>query len=84
MVSDSVSTTFRHAKPAEERRTTNGHGEATGLLHPEETEGFDVDKDVKPDWNLADPQRHVYSRYSQPTLTRAEKVLSALTVSEKR
>merc|ERR1712093_93460 len=63
----SVTTTFRHARPA--GAVTDE--EEQGKLHGENAEIPDT-------FDPAQPDRHVYSRYTQPVLTRTEKVLSAL------
>jgi hypothetical protein len=68
----------------QERVQGEGQPQATsGLLHPDKLEGFTgTQGDDAPPYDAQNPDRHVYSRYTQPVMTRAEKVLSAALVSE--
>ena len=69
IIESSTSTTFRHPEPEDERE---------GELHPKADQGFS--EGDEPPFDPQNPDRHIYSRYSQPVLTRTEKVLSALLV----
>ncbi|KAK9899917.1 PLP-dependent transferase [Cystobasidium minutum MCA 4210] len=73
----STSTTFRHPKPSS--AATPGFTEQKkGELYNDKPEGYTgTEGDDAPPYDPQHPDRHIYSRYTQPVMTRTEKVLSA-------
>ncbi|CAD6575661.1 MAG: hypothetical protein CYPHOPRED_005760 [Cyphobasidiales sp. Tagirdzhanova-0007] len=67
----STSTTFRNPPPS--KSVENGQARVS-----DEGVSRTMDEEGSPPFDPMNPERHVYSRYTQPTLTRVEKVLSAL------
>lgn len=76
----STSTTFRHPVPS--AATTKAFTEQKqGELYNDKPEGYTgTEGDDAPPYDPQHPDRHIYSRYTQPVMTRTEKVLSAVLV----
>lgn len=89
-ISHSTSTTFRHAPPTaspaanyqEQKDSGRTSDHVKGELYPEKPEGYTgTEGEDAPPYDPQNPDRHIYSRYTQPVMTRAEKVLSVAVVS---
>lgn len=81
LMRNSTSTTFRHPKPSS--AATPGFTEQKkGELYNDKPKGYTgTEGDDAPPYDPQHPDRHIYSRYTQPVMTRTEKVLSAALVS---